>query len=87
MAREYMSDFSVTLIMLCMSSRSPSNMDNRSGAIHLMDSAPLTGEGVADSVSAVMDHNPKSHRTAFLSLLMRMFDYTYRMSDAVKHIL
>ena len=87
MAREYMSDSFVTLIMRCMGSGSPSNMDNRSGAIHLIDSGLFTGEGGAEPMSAVMDHNPKSHRIAFLSLLMRICDYTYRMSDAVKHIL
>ena len=85
MAREYISDFFVTLIMSC--SGTPSNMSNRSGAIHLMDPALFTGEACGDFASAVVDANPKSHRTAFLSLLMRMFGYTYRMSDAVKHIL
>ena len=87
MAREYMSDFFVALTMLCMGSEIPSNMDNRSGAIHLMDPALFTGEACGDSASAVVDANPKPHRTAFLSLLMRMFGYTYRMSDAIKHIL
>ena len=84
MAREYMSD---SLVTLTAGSGCPSKMDNRSGAIHLMDPALFTVEACADSASAVMDASPKSHRTAFLLLSMRMFGCTYNISDVLKHIL
>ena len=88
MAREYMSDSFVTLIVKVASSEFPSNMSIRSGAIHLMEPALFTGEACDDSASAVMDASPKSHRTAFLSLLMRMLGCVYHMSDGViKHIM
>ena len=89
MAREYMSDSFVTLIVaVAAGSGFPSPMDSRSGAIHLMEPALFTVEACADSASAVMDANPKSHRTAFLSSLMRMLGCAYYMSDAVtKHII
>ena len=82
-----MSDSFVTLIALGAGSGLPSNMDSRSGAIHLMDPALFTVEACADSASAVMDASPKSHRTAFLSSLMRMLGCAYHMSDVVKHML
>lgn len=85
-AREYMSDSFVTLTVSGGGS-GPSNMDSRSGAIHLMDPALFTVEACADSASAVIDASPKSHRTAFLSSLMRMFGCAYHMSDVVKHML
>lgn len=73
MAREYISDSFVTLITLGIGSGLPSKMDNRSGAIHLMDPALFTVDACADSASAVMDASPKSHRTALLLSVMRMF--------------
>ena len=89
MAREYMSDSFVTLIVAVAGSGFPSVMDNRSGAVHLMEPALFTVEACADSASAVMDASPKSHRTAFQLLLMRMLGCAYHMSDAVliKHII
>lgn len=50
----------------------PSDMDNRSGAIHLMVPALFTVDAWADSASAVMEASPKSHRTALLLSSMRM---------------
>jgi len=89
MAREYMSDSFVTLIALGAGSEFPSNIESRSGAIHLMDPALFTVEACADSASAVMDASPKSHRTAFLLLSMRMLGCArvIVISDVVKHIL
>jgi hypothetical protein len=72
MAREYMSDSFVTLITEGAGSELASNMESRSGAIHLMDPALFTVEACADSASAVMDASPKSHSTALLLSLMRM---------------
>ena len=77
MAREYMSDSFVTLTAFGAGSGFPSNMDSRSGAIHLMDPALFTVEACADSASAVMDASPKSHRTAFLLLSIRILGCTY----------
>ena len=87
MAREYMSDSFVTLTVLGAGSEFPSNMDSRSGAIHLMDPALFTVEACADSASAVMDANPKSHRTALLSSLMRMLGCACLVSGVAKWIL
>ena len=84
MAREYMSDSFVTLTAVGAGSGFPSNMDSRSGAIHLMEPALFTVEACADSASAVMDASPKSHRTAFLLSSMRMFGCTYIMSDVLQ---
>ena len=86
MAREYMSDSLVTLSMLGAGSGFPSKMESRSGAIHLMDPALFIVEACADSASAVMDARAKSHRTAFLVLLMRMLGCAYLMSGVVKRI-
>lgn len=100
MAREYMSDSFVTLIELGAGSEVPSNMDNRSGAIHLIDPALFTVDACADSASAVMDASPKSHRIALLLSPMRMLGcacsvsdvaqkmkFTYSFQVAVHHIL
>ena len=82
MAREYMSDSFVAPV----ESSSPSNMDSRSGAIHLMVPASFTAEvEECDSVSAVMEASPKSHRTALLLLSMRTLGYVDHMSDSKTH--
>lgn len=73
MASEYMSDSFVTLITEGAGSELASNMESRSGAIHLMEPALFTVEACADSASAVMDASPKSHSTALFLSLMRMF--------------
>jgi hypothetical protein len=52
-----------------------------------MDPTLFTVEACAESASAVMDASPKSHRTAFPLLSMRMFGCASPMSDAVKLIL
>jgi hypothetical protein len=83
MAREYMSDSFVTLTEVGAGSELPSNIDSRSGAIHLMDPALFTVEACADSASAVMDASPKSHRTALLLSSMRMLGCARSVSDAV----
>ena len=82
--REYMSDSFVTLNALGDGSEVSSDMDNRSGAIHLMDPALLTVEACADSASAVMDASPKSHRTALLLSSMRMLGCACSVSDGMK---
>jgi len=87
MASEYMSDSFVTRNALGAGSEPPSIMDSRSGAIHLIDPALFTVDACADSASAVMDASPKSHRTAFLLLSMRMFGCACSVSDVRKHIL
>ena len=87
MAREYMSDSFVTLLGLGIGSEFSSNMDSRSGAIHLMDPALFVVEACADSASTVIDVNPKSHRTAFSFLSMRMLGYACPISNTVKYIL
>ena len=81
MAREYMSDSFVTLFALGTGSGLPSNMDSRSGAIHLMDPALFTVDACADSASAVMDASPKSHRIALLSSSMRMLGCALSVSE------
>ena len=79
-----MSDSFVTLSELGAGSELPSNIDSRSGAIHLIDPALFTVEACADSASAVMDASPKSHRTALLSSLMRMLGCACSVSNVVK---
>ena len=86
-AREYMSDSFVTLIASGTGSEFPSNMESRSGAIHLMDPALFTVDAWADSASAVMDASPKSHRIALLSLLMRMLGCARSVNEVVKRVL
>ena len=70
-----MSDGFVTLIALGGGSELPSNMDSRSGAIHLMDPALFTVDACADPASAVMEASPKSHRIALFLSFMRMLGY------------
>lgn len=84
MAREYMSDSLVTLIALGAGSGLPSNIDRRSGAIHLIDPALFTVDACADSASAVMDASPKSHRIALLSSSMRMLGCTCSVCGVAK---
>jgi len=82
-----MSDSFVTLSASGAGSEFPSVMPSRSGAIHLTDPAlfVVEAEACGDSASAVMDASPKSHRTAFLLLSMRMFGYACSVSDVRKH--
>ena len=84
MAREYMSDSFVTLSGLSAGSELPSNIESRSGAIHLIDPAVSTGEACGDSASVVMDASPKSHKSVLLLSPMRMLGCACSVSNVVE---
>ena len=77
-AREYISDSFVFPIVLCVGSESSPDTDSCSGAIHLKDpTLSMEYSYGGDTVYPIIVTNSKSCRTAFLSLLMRMFGYPY----------